>query len=116
MRLIGSLGWQIIRDNGKGNFKIWKDVGNPWSTQPAKSNPNGPDTVCLLCPSHNLAKSNAKTSKCCFYRNIFNVNTCQVLNTSFLHGDFLPCDMSIPYECLNFQLCSGFIDEKDISE
>lgn len=88
-----------------------KILGAP--SQQTKSNPNGPDTVCLSCLSHNLVKSNAKTSKCCFYRNIFNVNTCNVLNTSSLYINYFPCDLSIPYECLHFRQCSGFIAEKN---
>lgn len=113
MRLRDSLGWQILEIMERTisrSGKTWETLGAP--SQQAKSYPNGPDTVCLSCPSHNLVKSNAKTSKCCFYRNIFNVNTCQVLNTSSLYGDYLHCDLSISYEGLHFRLWSGFIAEK----
>lgn len=102
---------EIMENTISRSVKTWEILGAP--SQQVKSNLNGPDTVCLSCPSHNLGKSNATTSKCCFYRNIFNVNTCQVLNT--LYSDYLPCDLSIPYECLHFRLCSGCIAEKEVS-
>lgn len=114
MKLLDSLGRQInIRDMERTisrRGKTWEILGAP--SQHRKSDPNGPDAVCLLCPSHNPGKSNAKTSKCYFYRRICNVNICQVLNTYSLYSDYLSCDLLIPYELLHFRLCSGFITLK----
>lgn len=113
MRLRGGLGCQILEIMERTISRSGKTPEiHRAASQPAKSSPSGPDTICLLCPSHNLMKWNTKTSKCFFYRNIF---TCQVLNTSSLYSDYLPCDLSIPYECLHFRLCCGFIPEKEVS-
>ena len=90
--------------------KTRKVLGAP--SQQIESDADCPDTGCLSSPGLNPGKSNAKMSKCYFYRHICNVNTCQVLNTYSLCSDYLSCDLLILYELLHFRLCSGFITSK----